>query len=225
MQLTLQPATYAFNVVATDNTGRVDPTPATVTFTILAGGPDVTLAATPPVLSRGAAASFSFSSQTAGATFQCRSWLHGAPAPGFSSCSSPRQYSGLGNGTRRFEVRAVDPSGRVSASPAAWQYTLDTVGPTFRLPQTPPASTRSTSARFVINPEEILQGTATCKLDTRPATACSGADFVDYSGLTDAQHRFAVTGTDLAGNRRTTTYQWTVSQTAPTTASTNVPAD
>jgi len=65
-------------------------------------------------------ATFEFSS-TEIATFECD--LDGA---GFSSCTSPKTYNGLGLGVHTFTVRAVDAVGNVDPTPAELSWEIIT---------------------------------------------------------------------------------------------------
>ena len=66
-------------------------------------------------------ASFTFSSNEAGSTFECRRDLDA-----FSACVSPVTYSALADGTYTFEVRATDPSDNVDLTPATASWTVAT---------------------------------------------------------------------------------------------------
>ena len=72
----------------------------------------------PPSRSPVTAASASFASDTAGATFQCR--LDGGA---FVACASPRQFAGLAAGQHTIEVRA-SAGGRTDSTPAARGFTI-----------------------------------------------------------------------------------------------------
>lgn len=67
------------------------------------------------------AASFGFSSNEAGSTFQC-----GLDSAAYASCSSPKSYSGLADGAHSVQVRATDPAGNTDATPAGRAFTVDT---------------------------------------------------------------------------------------------------
>ena len=82
--------------------------------------PDTTIVEGPSGTTTSTSASFTFSSSEAGSTFECR--LDGGS---FSSCSSPKAYSGLSTGEHTFEVRATDPAGNTDATPASQTWTIE----------------------------------------------------------------------------------------------------
>lgn len=89
--------------------------------TALTGGPSG--AVSPEV-------AFSFSSSPEGATFQCS--MDGAA---YSSCTSPKYYGSLSEGSHSFRVRAVDASGYFDPSPVTRSFqVLDAVHATPRIP-------------------------------------------------------------------------------------------
>src|SRR3712207_4716929 len=69
----------------------------------------------------GTTATFEFTSNEVGSTFQCRLHpLESAP----TSCTSPKAYSGLTAGTEyTFSVWATDASGNIDATPATRTFT------------------------------------------------------------------------------------------------------
>ena len=86
--------------------------------------PDTTITAQPPDPSNSADASFSFTSNETGSTFECQ-----LDSGGFSACTSPKAYTGLADGAHTFEVRAKDGAGNTDPSPASYDWTIDTVAP------------------------------------------------------------------------------------------------
>jgi hypothetical protein len=106
-------------------------------WTIDETAPETTLTAAPADLSNDHAATFEFSSPDATAHFECS--LNGAA---FSLCTSPRKYTGLGEGTRQFSVHAVDDAGNVDFSPATKTWAVDLTPPDTTI-QTSPTSPRN----------------------------------------------------------------------------------
>jgi hypothetical protein len=89
-----------------------------------APNPDTGIVSGPAGTVRSTSATFTFSSDQAGAGFQCR--LDGA---GFSACTSPVTYTGLGQGSHSFEVRARTAAGGTDPTPARRTWVVDTWGP------------------------------------------------------------------------------------------------
>ena len=111
---------HTFRVRARDAAGNVDPTPAARTWTVDTIAPPVpSIDSGPPDPSGSPNASFSFSDSESGVSFRCR--LDGGS---FSACTSPKAYSGLGEGLHTFEVRALDGAGNESAG-ASHTWTID----------------------------------------------------------------------------------------------------
>ncbi len=92
--------------------------------------PDTTIVSGPQGLNTTALPSFQFSSNVAGATFQCS--LDHAP---YAACSSPLQLPQLAQGPHVFDVRAVDGSGQVDPTPAerSWTYLSNISAPVVKL--------------------------------------------------------------------------------------------
>jgi glucose/arabinose dehydrogenase/PKD repeat protein len=82
--------------------------------------PDTTIGSGPSGTTTATSASFEFSSDEAGSTFECR--LDGGT---WAACTSPRAYSELAPGQHAFEVRATDPAGNVDSSPASRTWTVE----------------------------------------------------------------------------------------------------
>jgi hypothetical protein len=154
--------------------------------------PDTTIDSGPQgALSTGSAA-FAFSSNEAGATFQCS--LDGSA---WASCTSPAQYAGLADGSRTFRVRATDAAGNLDATPASRSWTVDTVAPDTAIGSGPSGAVHSRSASFAFSSTEP-GATFQCSLDGSPFASCASP--AQYSGLADGSHTFGVRATDAAGN-------------------------
>ena len=124
----LPDGSHTLAVRAIDLAGNVDPTPASTTF-VTAGTPaqdttppDTTIAG---AIVTGSHARLTFSSNDAGAHFQCQ--LDGGA---FAACTSPVDYNGLPDGTHTFRARAIDGAGNVDPTPATRTFTTLTGGST-----------------------------------------------------------------------------------------------
>jgi hypothetical protein len=76
--------------------------------------PDTTITSGPLGIVKSRDATFTFSSTEPDSTFECS--LDGAA---FSACSSPKQYTGLADGTHTFEVKATDAAGNADSTSAS----------------------------------------------------------------------------------------------------------
>ncbi|MCL4858862.1 MAG: right-handed parallel beta-helix repeat-containing protein, partial [Caldilineaceae bacterium] len=115
---------HTFAVRATSTTGKTDATPASHTWTIISPdltAPETLITAGPAATTTDTSATFSFTANEAGVTFECA--LDGAA---FAGCVSPVTYTGLGAGAHSFAVRAVDSAGNTDPTPATYTWTVTT---------------------------------------------------------------------------------------------------
>jgi hypothetical protein len=121
----LADGSHTFQVRATDTAANADPTPASYTWTIDTTPPATSIGpATPAADTSSTSATFDLISNEGGSTFECR--LDGGS---FATCTTPQNYTGLGDGAHVFDVRASDPAGNVDTSPASYSWTIDNVAP------------------------------------------------------------------------------------------------
>ena len=214
----LAPGSHTFEVRATDPAGNTDASPAAFTWTIDTAPPDTFITDSPLNPTNSIAASFSFTSSEGGSTFQCQ--LDGG---GFSSCTSPKAYSGLTVGSHTFQVRAIDPAGNTDPTPASYTWTIDAAPPDTSITANPSNPTNATAASFSFTSTEA-GSTFQCQLDGGGFSTCTSPRA--YSSLVEGSHTFQVRATDPAGNTDATpaSFTWTVDLTAPnTTITTNPP--
>ena len=122
----LSDGSHVFSVKATAAAGDTDASPAGRTWTVDTTSPETTIDKGPAdgaTLSSGDV-SFSFSSDEASSTFECR--LDGAA---FASCTSPQDYTGHSESLHTFEVRATDGAGNVDPTPAVLHYSVELPAP------------------------------------------------------------------------------------------------
>ena len=136
-------------------------------------------------------ASFTFSADEPG-TFQCS-----VDGGAMSTCSSPATIGPLSDGAHTFQVRAIDLSGNVDASPASRSFTVDTTAPDTRLASGPSGFVRTRRATFNFSSPEA-SAVFECKLDAAAWAACSSPK--SYTGLSDRTHTFNVRAKDQVGN-------------------------
>ncbi len=203
-----------------------------------AAPPDTTIDAGPAATTSDTGASFAFSSNEAGVTWECA--LDGG---GFAACTSPAAYSGLAAGTHTFSVRATDAAGNVDQTPASYAWTIeaaptpaptpepapaDTVPPETIIDAGPAATTTDTGASFAFSSNEAGV-TWECALDGAAFAACASP--TTYAGLAAGTHTFSVRATDAAGNVDPTpaSASWTIQlplpACTPSSVTVNVNAD
>jgi hypothetical protein len=122
--------TYSFNLAGTSgdaaqfhSSDHAKNRPQLLVETGTANGdttpPETTIDSGPSGQVEATTASFTFSADEAGATFDCR-----LDTGSFSDCASPKTYSGLALGEHTFSVRAVDSAGNVDPTPATRTWTV-----------------------------------------------------------------------------------------------------
>ena len=181
--------------------------------------PTPTITAEPSDPANSTGASFSFTSNEGGSSFECK-----LDASGWSACSSPNSYTGLGDGSHTFQVRATDAAGNTDASPASRTWTIDTAAPSTSITAQPNDPTNASGATFSFTSNEG-GSTFECNLDAGGWSACPNPK--SYSGLADGAHTFDVRATDAAGNTDPTpaSFNWTVDTGAPNTSITSQPGN
>ncbi|WP_326522500.1 OmpA family protein [Archangium lipolyticum] len=119
----LADGSHTIEAVATDTMGNILVTQPR-TFTVgntTPTPPETQLTGTPPSVSTGTSDTFTFTSPTSGATFEC-SLDNGA----WAACTSPWKFTDLSNGSHTFRVRAKDPStGLVDPTPESYTWTVN----------------------------------------------------------------------------------------------------
>ncbi|MEN6410290.1 MAG: hypothetical protein ABFD44_11335, partial [Anaerolineaceae bacterium] len=154
--------------------------------------PETTIGSAPANPSNSTSASFTFSSNEANSTFQCR-----LDAGAWTDCSGSQSYSNLADGSHTFYVRAVDAVGNVDPSPATHDWTVAVPPDTTILTQ-PSAPINGSSATFTFSSSEA-NSTFECRLDSGEWTPnCVSPK--EYTSLSGGMHTFDVRAIDPAGN-------------------------
>jgi parallel beta-helix repeat protein len=81
--------------------------------------PQTSIASGPAATTTSATATFTFTANETGATFECA--LDGAA---FAACASPQSYNQLSPGGHTFAVRAIDAAGNADPTPAGHTWTI-----------------------------------------------------------------------------------------------------
>jgi len=177
--------------------------------------PDTSITSQPLNLTNSTSADFSFTSTEDGSTFECQ-----MDNGSYTSCTSPKSYTGLTESSHSFSVKAIDSSGNADSTPASYTWAIDTTAVEISITSQPLNLTNSTSADFSFTSTED-GSTFECQMDSGGYTSCTSPK--SYTGLTEGSHTFYVKATDSAGNTNSTpaSYTWTIDTTPPTVSSTS----
>ena len=206
---------HTFEVRSVDTAGNADPTPARHVWTVDVGAPETRIDSGPASPTRARTATLAFASPSGDAArFECR--LDGAA---FSTCTSPRNLTGLAEGDRTFEVRAVDTAGNADPTPARHAWTVDLTPPETRIDSSPASPTNTSTATMAFSSPNADVARFECRLDEAAFATCASPQ--NRTGLADGAHTFEVRAIDRAGNADPTPSRaaWTIEARAPDTFS------
>lgn len=181
-------------------------------------GPDTQIVSAPPLQTNQTTATFNFSSNTPGVSYEC-SFNAGA----YAGCLSPVTRNSLSAGSYTFCVRAVD-SATKDDSPACHSWTVDLVPPEAHISE--PANNAGVST-----PDPIIKGTTNepfSKIAVFVDDKARGEVFASSDGkwnfnkplaLKGGSHTVSAEATDPAGNvgARSSSVTFSVVTTLPTT--------
>jgi len=197
--------------IAIDTAGNVlvaDTNNQRVQVFVDANGPDVTFSSGPSTVSSSTTATFGFSANEPGATFECK-----LDAGSYASCASGATFNSIPEGAHTLAVRATDVLANVG-NPATYGWSVDLTPPTVSIDSSPSSPTASTSASFSYHSSEA-NSTFLCSLDGALPPASCGASYSHT--VTNGDHTFDVWAIDQAGNQSgsAATFAWTVDTTPP----------
>jgi large repetitive protein len=206
----LAPGVHTFSVRAKDWTGAVDPTPATHAWTV-GSPPNTTIGGGPDSETDSRDASFTFSSNRAGVTFECAlDPAEGQEESAFEPCTSPAGYTGLELGEHVLHVRARDAAGTADPSPAEYEWAIGHMtAPVTTIVSGPPVQTAGTSATFEFTAGE--EGVSfQCSLDGGPLVFCESPR--TYHDLAPGEHVLEVQAwkPHLLASAEPAVHEWTV---------------
>jgi alpha-tubulin suppressor-like RCC1 family protein len=128
----------------------------------------------------------------------------------FASCSSPKNYSGLSEGSHTFHVRARDIAGNVDSSPASHTWTVDTVDPSGTVEiNGGDASTNDAAVNLTLSADDPSPGTGVAEMSfsndgttwSVPEPFATSKSWILASG--DGEKTVHVRYKDAAGNEAT----------------------
>ena len=120
---------YVFSVRATDGAGNVEPNPPRWAFTVDTSTVDTTIEGGPGDVTNDPTPSFTFATETTGATYECKIDGANSSVPAWASCSSPFEVPKLRSGAYTLNVRAKSPQGKFDTTPAQRAFTIDADAP------------------------------------------------------------------------------------------------
>lgn len=174
--------------------------------------PDTQILTNPTNPSTSNSATFTFSGTDSAiavvASFECQ-----LDAGGFTTCTSPKNYTSLSQGSHTFDVRAKDAAGNVDPTPATYTWVVDAIAPDTQILTNPPNPDTSTSAAFTFSGTDSVNAAVAsfaCDLDGGGFAACTSPQ--NYTLLSLGSHTFQVRAIDGAGNVDPTpaSYTWTI---------------
>jgi hypothetical protein len=170
--------------------------------------PNTIIESYPANITSSTSALFEFRSDESNSIFQCQ-----LDSSGYSSCSSPKSYSNLNQGSHTFYVKAQDQAGNIDSSPAYYSWEIDTTAPNTTIYSYPDNPTNLINATFYFKSNE-QDATFQCQLDSGEYSSCSSPK--SYSNLDQGSHTLYVKAIDSAGNTATPVfYTWTIDNTLP----------
>jgi Big-like domain-containing protein len=184
--------------------------------------PETTISSGPSGLTASFDATFSFTSDEAGSTFECS--LDGAA---FASCTSPTSYAGLADGAHTFSVQATDQWTNTDPNPASHSWTIDAIAPNVSLPD-PGSPVRGTISLSPFADDGTGSGVATLIVQRSPVgtgTWTTIGTSWNTTSVADGTYDLRARATDNAGNAASSGLRTvTVDNTAPSISS-SAPVD
>ena len=165
--------------------------------------PDTTITSKPPDPSNNSNPSFEFTCDQEPCTYKCK-----LDAGSTVDCASPKDYSGLADGSHTFKVQAINSSLIPDPTPAAYTWNIDTVAPIITIVAPPGGITTDPNISIYITYSDANSGidlsslavyhndTDITSLLTKDGTHATGSRTGTMGG-----NVFNATISDLAGNQ------------------------
>lgn len=208
----LTDGTYTFEVRAIDNAGNQGAIVRHV-WGVDTTKPSVQITAGPAAQTREIDARLTFVASDVApgeiARLECRL----DAAVDWESCSSPKDYVGLNQGSHSFQVRAFDTAGNVSDI-KNHNWFVDSMGPAINIGQQPMASImpgQAAAVQFIVTDSGVGLRQVRCGLNGT-LTNCEFSETRDYSNLPVGEYIFRIEAVDLLGNASSREISWKVEQ-------------
>ncbi len=189
---------HTVTVTTTDAAGNVS-APASSTFTVDRTAPDTFIVGKPESLTRDTVAAFNFDSDESPVTYRCN--LDGK---GWEPCTDPDTFTGLADGKHTLQVVAIDAAGNEDASPASYEWTVDTKAPVAPVITSPTRderlSTNTTTYTGTAEPHALVTVTVDGQVVGTVRADASGNWSLPSGTLSEGPHTISATATDAAGN-------------------------
>ena len=202
---------HTFEARATNPAEATDQTPAMSSFTIDTVAPNAQIDAGPSGLIDETEPTFSFSKDDPEATLECKLDLGT-----YSACSSPMTLGPQGDGLHSFSVRARDPAGNTSPTPASRSFTVDARTPEISFDSWPADGSLTNDATPSIGFEANEEATFECQIDSGASDPCSSP--FTSEALSDGPHVLTVSATDVVGHTASASLGFTVDTITPDTS-------
>lgn len=217
----LTESAHRFRIVATDR-AKNRSQEISFSWTIDTTKPTVTITKTPPPFSKDRNGSVEFVGMDGGQPlnrFECQ--LDGA---GYSACNSPKNFSGLADGSHTITVRGYDNAGNVS-DPTSYTWIIDTLAPIVRVVDQPAPYTKenSTTIRYETNETGSGIDKRICTVDGQPVN-CDGQT-ITIPTVAEGNHTATMKVIDRSGNESNeVVIRWTVDRSPPDIRITKAPS-
>lgn len=130
---------------------------------------------------------------------------------GYTRCSSPITYQGIGEGSHKVEILWNHGKGKF-LSPASYSWVVDLTPPQLEWGRIPASLTNQSSEELSFRANE--PASFECSVDGSAYGTCESP--LMLSNLAEATHTVSVIASDLVGNRSLAlTHSWTIDQTPP----------
>ena len=168
--------------------------------------PVVTINSKPSDPTKDTSANFTFSASDSGGSIkktECR-----LDSGAYETCSSPKAYTNLAEGSHTFSVRAEDRGGNLSAV-KSYTWSVDNTPPTITFTTKPDSIVyigQTAQIRFTGSDSSGIKSYV-CTFDGSNYPCTSGT-MVSFNAVSTKTNAFQVTATDKAGNQETQTLNW-----------------